>query len=49
MGRKDEKKTKNEIDDCFGKYNPNINISMYWGSLYSFSSEPKPWNKPEKD
>lgn len=28
MGHKISKKKKNIIDDCFGKYDPNINISM---------------------
>ena len=48
MGHKVKKTKKNVIDDCFGKYDPNINISMRQGAMYSFSYDPKPWDKPQK-
>lgn len=45
MGHKITKKKKAVNDDCFGKYDPNINISTREGAMYSFSYDAKPWDK----
>ena len=49
MGHKLNKKKKNQEDDCFGKYDPNFNVSVREESMYAFGCDVKPWNKPQKD
>jgi hypothetical protein len=46
MGHKLNKKKKNQEDDCFGKYDPNFNVSVREGSMYAFGCDAKPWDKP---
>ena len=43
------KKKKITQDDCFGKYDPKIMASARSGPKFSFSTDPKSWNKTTKD